>query len=378
LTPLSAASARRRRDGVGARTYAVIAVIVLLALAAAYRANRTTDTPQKPGPSADVIAPRQRGQPAADAASPMAAVEPRLTREDVVQSALRGVVTLRHVTSDGFRVTGSGFLVSARTIVTNEHVVENTTTVDVEWPTADSRKTTATVLRCSATVDLALLALSSSADGDASLVLGDVSAVRPGEDVIAVGSPSGLTGTVTRGIVSAVRSANDVTLIQTDAAINSGNSGGPLMTMRGAVIGVNTLKFVGRDVQSIAFAIGVNHVKDLIEGRDSSACGASGSRPTASHHDAPPTIVTASILPSPLALSVGQSDSVRLSATFSDQSNGIIRSELVEWSSDDPAVVRVDRSGVVTAVGTGVATVSAQVAAQPNVRADLRIQVRPK
>ena len=91
--------------------------------------------------------------------------------------------------------------------------------------------------------------------------LGDLEAVDVGTDVVAVGSPLGLQGTVTRGIVSAIRQVDGVKLVQTDASINAGNSGGPLLTEDGKVIGINTLKIREDGVESIGFAVASDEAK---------------------------------------------------------------------------------------------------------------------
>jgi hypothetical protein len=95
--------------------------------------------------------------------------------------------------------------------------------------------------------------------------LGTVNDVHPGREVVAVGSPLGLEQTVTRGVVSAVRTVTveDITLIQTDAALNPGNSGGPLVDIEGQVLGVNTAKIYG--VDSIGLVVAVDHVLSLLE-----------------------------------------------------------------------------------------------------------------
>ncbi len=98
------------------------------------------------------------------------------------------------------------------------------------------------------------------------LQLGSAEAVRPGQEVLAIGSPLGLQNTVTRGIVSAVRTTGGVELIQTDAAINPGNSGGPLLDRDGRVIGVTTLNVL-RGAESLGFAVAIAHAVPLIEGR---------------------------------------------------------------------------------------------------------------
>ena len=84
--------------------------------------------------------------------------------------------------------------------------------------------------------------------------------------MLAIGSPLGLQNTVTRGIVSAVRTTGGVELIQTDAAVNPGNSGGPLLDRDGRVIGVTTLNVL-RGAESLGFAVAIAHAVPLIEGR---------------------------------------------------------------------------------------------------------------
>ncbi len=136
---------------------------------------------------------------------------------------------------------GSGFVIeSDGYIVTNNHVVEGADTVTVRL--ADEREFGAEVLGTDPQTDLALLKIDT--DGLAELDFGDSDALRVGDDVIAVGNPFGLGGTVTRGIVSAlgrdINAGPYVDFIQTDASINRGNSGGPLLNLEGEVIGVNS------------------------------------------------------------------------------------------------------------------------------------------
>ena len=136
---------------------------------------------------------------------------------------------------------GSGFVIEADGfIVTNNHVIDDASEISVRFN--DGRQFEAAVVGVDPQSDIALLKV--EADDLPYLEFGDSDALRVGEDVIAVGNPFGLGGTVTRGIVSAlgrdIRSGPYVDFIQTDAAINRGNSGGPLFAIDGAVIGVNT------------------------------------------------------------------------------------------------------------------------------------------
>lgn len=159
---------------------------------------------------------------------------------------------------------GTGFFVQPDLIVTNDHVVAGATAVTVRLHDGTSRS--ARVERTVADVDLALLRTSSPSS--TVLPLGQVSNVRTGQEVIAIGSALGLQNTVTRGIVSARRQAGSIVLLQTDAAINPGNSGGPLLDRQGVVIGVTTLK-MGGQAEGLGFAVAADHVAALVEGRSS-------------------------------------------------------------------------------------------------------------
>ena len=114
-----------------------------------------------------------------------------------------------------------------------------------------------TVVKSDSAVDLALLKISGYTGTFLTLAPTDDAAV--GTDVIAVGSPLGLEGPVTRGIISARRTMDGVSVVQIDAAINPGNSGGPLLTDNGMVIGVNTSKFLRGE--SLGFAIATSVVQ---------------------------------------------------------------------------------------------------------------------
>ncbi len=139
------------------------------------------------------------------------------------------------------RSLGSGFIISADGhILTNAHVVDGADEVVVKL--TDKREFKARVIGADKRTDVALIKIDA---GNLPVArLGDVSKVRVGEWVIAIGSPFGLENTVTAGIVSAkgrsLAHENYVPFIQTDVAINPGNSGGPLFNMRGEVIGINS------------------------------------------------------------------------------------------------------------------------------------------
>jgi S1-C subfamily serine protease len=160
---------------------------------------------------------------------------------------------------------GSGFVVGAeRWIVTNAHVTRGTR-VRVRF--GDGTELPGQVLASHAALDLAVIAVHGEVPVPP-LPLGNSDAVEVGETVLAFGSPFGLDGTLTQGIVSARRDLGPVQgMIQTDAAVNPGNSGGPLANGRGEVIGVNTaiLSRTGGS-HGIGFAIPSRYVREFLEG----------------------------------------------------------------------------------------------------------------
>jgi serine protease Do len=162
------------------------------------------------------------------------------------------------------RASGSGFIIQPDgLIVTNAHVVEGVTTVRVRL--FDGRRFTGKVIGRDNRVDLALLKLDGVSDLPV-LPMGDSNRLRVGEFVLALGHPFGLEHTVSFGIVSRkgaplTVAAPGFDFIQTDAAVNPGNSGGPLVNMAGEVVGVNSM--AARN-GSIGFAIPTNLVKTLV------------------------------------------------------------------------------------------------------------------
>jgi len=156
------------------------------------------------------------------------------------------------------RGVGSGFVVDSNgTILTNAHVVEGATTIFVTL--TDKREFKAKLLGADKRTDLAVLKIDAS--GLPKLPLGDSSKVKVGEWVVAIGSPFGLENTVTAGIVSAKsRDTGDyLPFIQTDVAVNPGNSGGPLLNTAGQVIGINSQIFSrSGGYMGISFAIPID------------------------------------------------------------------------------------------------------------------------
>ena len=166
---------------------------------------------------------------------------------------------------------GSGFIINNDGyILTNYHVIDGAKEVTVTL--SDNREVKASVVNYDADQDVAMIKINEDIEVPGVVELGDSDALQPGEEVLAIGNPLSkeLSSTLTKGIVSALnRSVETETgvstnLIQTDTAINSGNSGGPLINTKGEVIGINTLK-ASDGAEGIGFAIPVNDVKDKIE-----------------------------------------------------------------------------------------------------------------
>ncbi len=164
---------------------------------------------------------------------------------------------------------GTGFLISADGyVLTNHHVVEGSD--DVKVKLSDRREFTAKVVGSDEQSDVALLKI--SANSLPFLRTGDSKILKPGQWVVAIGSPFGLDHSVTAGIVSAVQRANPyagqqyVPFIQTDVAINRGNSGGPLLNTRGEVVGINSQIFSNSGgYMGVSFAIPIDTAMSAVQ-----------------------------------------------------------------------------------------------------------------
>jgi len=167
---------------------------------------------------------------------------------------------------------GSGFLINGDgQILTNYHVISGSSDVEVTLP--DQTRYKARVLNRDRAHDLALIQIDPKKKLNTFLRLGDSDALQVGQKVLAIGNPFGLAGTLTTGIVSSLHrkiqseERGDLEdMIQTDAAINSGNSGGPLLDSQGNVIGINTAIYgpSGGNV-GIGFAMPINRAKVMLE-----------------------------------------------------------------------------------------------------------------
>jgi putative serine protease PepD len=198
----------------------------------------------------------------------------------VAQRVLPSVVSIS-TTSRAGSGTGSGFFIrSDGFILTNNHVISDAATNNgkISVKLNNGKRFTARVVGRNASYDLAVLKI--NVNSAPALQFGDSDAIQVGDNVIAIGSPLGLSGTVTTGIISAKNRAvttggedetSFINALQTDAAINPGNSGGPLVNMSGAVVGVNSaIATLGNSFNTsgsigLGFAIPINQAKKTAE-----------------------------------------------------------------------------------------------------------------
>ncbi|ETV92562.1 hypothetical protein H310_13225 [Aphanomyces invadans] len=201
-----------------------------------------------------------------------------LTRDsiaDAVEKAAPGVVNITIFAHHQPVSSGSGFIIEPTgLIVTNAHVVANLGRYSAITVTLENgQKYTAKVHSTDAKSDLALVQIDEPVTKLPTVAIGSSSSLRAGEWVIALGSPLSLQNSVSAGIISATARlsselgfspSNRAEFIQTDAAINVGNSGGPLVNLDGQVIGINTMKLAG-GVSGISFAIPIDGGMEVID-----------------------------------------------------------------------------------------------------------------
>jgi putative serine protease PepD len=203
-----------------------------------------------------------------------------LTATQIYKQTSTGVVAIKAVTAEG-EDSGTGIVLNNKgLILTNDHVIAGASSLMVAANGSSSVTRTATLVGEEANSDLALIKVDPSGLGVKPLSLASSSSLQVGDSVYAIGNPYGLDETLTRGIVSALNrsisapdGANISGAIQTDAALNPGNSGGPLLNEEGHVIGVNSQ--IASDAASVAgsqpgstgvgFAISSNTVAQVVK-----------------------------------------------------------------------------------------------------------------
>jgi serine protease Do len=188
------------------------------------------------------------------------AVVPTTSVENTVHDALPAVVRIA-----GANKSGSGFFImSDGLIVTNAHVVRDESSVTVTVANGTSMQSS--TIYTDEDRDLAFVKVAGTNYPTLRL---QTALPNPGADVIAIGSPVSdqLTNSVTKGVVSGVRHGSHGVWIQTDTALNPGNSGGPLLNTSGEVVGVNTLKLVDVGVTGINFSLASSEIADLLKSR---------------------------------------------------------------------------------------------------------------
>jgi putative serine protease PepD len=215
------------------------------------------------------------------AASPAASTTTISTLTQLYKDVTPGVVDITVTSSTpsgGFgqqggtsQAEGSGFVWDTEGhIVTNEHVVDGATAISVRFPNGQTAK--ATLVDSDSSTDIAVIKVDVPAGALHPLSLGSSKNVLPGQEVVAIGSPFGLADSMTAGIVSAIgrtiQAPNGYSIansIQTDAPINHGNSGGPLLTTAGDVIGVDAqIESGGGGSDGVGFAIPIDAVKSVV------------------------------------------------------------------------------------------------------------------
>jgi S1-C subfamily serine protease len=199
----------------------------------------------------------------------------------VYRKVAAGVVEITTTTSSGSsqfpfggqqsQAQGSGFVYdTSGHIVTSEHVVAGANSIAIRFPNGSKYK--ATVVGTDTSTDLAVLDVDAPSSVLKPLSLGDSTVLQVGDEVVAIGSPFGLEATVTSGIVSAlhrnITAPNQATItdaIQTDAPINSGNSGGPLLNLAGEVIGVNAqIESASGGNNGVGFAVPSETIRTVV------------------------------------------------------------------------------------------------------------------
>jgi putative serine protease PepD len=256
----------------GSRRFVRIAAPLVAAAAIGAGVAVAVDSSTGGGSQSAAVTPTLATQPAALAKT--------LSAEAIYDRTAPGVVELEVSSSAGgvspfgdpqAQGEGSGFVIDKQgRIVTNAHVVEGATSITVKFHDGSTAK--ATLVGSDPSTDVAVVKVNGAASKLKPLTLGDSSEAEPGQGVVAIGSPFGLDGTITAGIVSAVDRSIQAPdgsrisgVIQTDAAINKGNSGGPLLNAEGQVIGINSqIEGESGGNVGVGFAVPINTARQIV------------------------------------------------------------------------------------------------------------------
>ncbi|HII71568.1 TPA: trypsin-like serine protease [Candidatus Woesearchaeota archaeon] len=184
----------------------------------------------------------------------------------VIPKSINAVVTIGQKGAGYFTTAGSGVIINEKGyVVTNYHVVDDLKTVTVR---VDGDEYTATMIGKNEAWDIAVIKLITEKEDFEYLDWADSSKVAVGQHVIAIGNPVGFESTVTEGIISntnrLISGEEDIYYLQTDVAINAGNSGGPLIDKNGNIVGIATLKYAKMGVEGLSFALRSNDIKGVV------------------------------------------------------------------------------------------------------------------
>jgi S1-C subfamily serine protease len=208
--------------------------------------------------SKDAPTPAQEADiaPAAPERPPLAA---SASTEEMVDRVMPAVVLIEATSG-----RGSGFFVRHDTLITNVHVVRDDGYVTLRK--SDGSTVSARVETRAPAFDIAILKVATPSPSQAVIPIGSARSLRPGQEIVIIGSAFGtLQNSVSRGIVSGLRTSGGATLVQTDAAANPGNSGGPMLDRHGSAIGITTLGY--KNAEGLNFGVAIDHARDLLEGR---------------------------------------------------------------------------------------------------------------
>jgi S1-C subfamily serine protease len=272
----------------GGSSKALIAVVALLAAggvgyfiasrnsapAAVTAPAEETDEAAADAPAGTVSAERRAWDAAASAArstpAPLASDAPAPASvpaaaglsgalEDMVDRVMPAIVLVETT-----RGRGSAFYVRHDTLITNVHVVQEDGYVTLRK--SDGTSVTARVENKAPAFDIAVLKVATPSPSQKVISMGSARGLKPGQEIIVIGSALGtLRNSVSRGIVSGIRSSGGATLVQTDAATNPGNSGGPMLDRNGYVIGIVTMGY--RNAEGLNFAVAIDHAVDILDGK---------------------------------------------------------------------------------------------------------------